>query len=404
MLLLRRHATAHLLSPSVSTSNDHPASAHEPATLTIRDDVDVTAIDAIAWDRLAGAQPLLSHAFLCALHESGCASPATGWRPHYLTAWRGDQLAGAMPLYAKAHSYGEYVFDWAWADAYRRHRRSYYPKLLCAVPFTPVTGERLMAADPAIRRALLDRALHAVGDGDFSSLHVLFTNDADTATCDAARMIARNGLQFHWANRDYAGFDDYLAAFNHDKRKKIRQERRKLAEAGVTFERHCGDDISADDWDHFYRCYENTYAQHHSTPYLSREFFARIAATMPRHLLMVIGRRDGKRVCAAFDIHSTATLWGRYWGALDYVPGMHFEACYYQAIEFCIERRIAAFEGGAQGFHKLARGLTPVITHSAHAIGDPDFAAAIAEFCERERVDVAHAEGELEHASPFRHP
>jgi hypothetical protein len=370
--------------------------------LTIRDDVDVVAIDAAAWNRLAGTQPLLSHAFLSALHESGCASPATGWRKHYLTAWREHVLVGAMPLYAKSHSYGEYVFDWAWADAYRRYRRNYYPKLVCAIPFTPVTGNRLLAPDAATRHALLERALRSVADDGYSSLHLLFTSDTDITACDSAGMIARTGMQFHWANRDYGNFDDYLAAFNHDKRKKIRQERRKLAETGMTFERRCGDDIGGEDWELFHRCYENTYAQHHSTPYLSREFFARIAATMPQHLLMVIGRRHGEPVCAAFDIHSRSTLWGRYWGALDHVPGMHFEACYYQAIEFCIERRIASFEGGAQGIHKLARGLTPVTTHSAHAIGDGDFAEAIAAFCARERADVAHTEDELERSSPFR--
>jgi len=370
--------------------------------LTIRDDADVTAIDAAQWNALAGTGPLLSHAFLCALHASGCVSAATGWQPRYLTAWRDHALVGAMPLYAKAHSYGEYVFDWAWADAYRRHRRRYYPKLLCAVPFTPVTGARLLSADAGVRGALLAQALAAAAEGGYSSLHVLFTDTDDTAMCSEAGMIARDGVQFHWSNRGYTDFDGYLAAFNHDKRKKIRQERRKLAEAGVAFERRTGSDIDEADWDFFYRCYLNTYAEHGSTPYLSREFFARIAATMPQHLLMVTGRRDGKRVCAAFGAYSPATLWGRYWGALDYVPGMHFEACYYQAIEFCIELVLATFEGGAQGIHKLARGLTPVITHSAHAIGDADFAAAIAEFCARERVDVAHTEDELERASPFR--
>lgn len=397
-------APASLNSPLASTGNRQAsASAHDTAALTIRDDIDVTAIDAAAWDRLAGNEPLLSHAFLSALHETGCASAATGWRPHYLTAWRGGALVAAMPLYAKSHSYGEYVFDWAWADAYRRYRRNYYPKLVCAVPFTPVTGDRMLAHDAPTRRALLDRALRAVAEGGYSSLHVLFTHGADTDACSTAGMIARTGLQFHWSNRDYGDFSDYLAAFNHDKRKKIRQERRRLAEAGVTFERRCGDDIREDDWDLFYQCYENTYAQHRSTPYLSRAFFTRIGATMPQHLLMVIGRRDGEPLCAAFDVFSPSTLWGRYWGALDYIPGLHFEACYYQAIEFCIERRIAAFEGGAQGIHKLARGLTPVVTHSAHAIGDQDFAEAIAEFCARERVDVSHTEDELERASPFRH-
>lgn len=384
------------VSPTSSNAPPHPDG------LLIRDDIDVTDVDADAWNRLSGAHPLLSHAFLAALHESGCASRDSGWRPRYLTAWHGDTLAGAMPLYAKSHSYGEYVFDWAWADAYRRHRRRYYPKLVSAVPFTPVTCDRLLGQDEATRQALLARALADVRRGDFSSLHVLFTTARDTATCDGAGMIARSGTQFHWSNREYTSFDDYLAAFNHDKRKKIRQERRKLAEQGVTFERRRGDNIRGADWALFYRCYQNTYAVHGSTPYLTADFFARIAATMPQHLLMVIGRLHGQPVCAAFDIFSSTTLWGRYWGALGYLPGMHFEACYYQAIEFCIEARIATFEGGAQGVHKLARGLTPVATHSAHAIGDPDFADAIAEFCAAERVDIAHSREELEHATPFR--
>ncbi|HEY7902640.1 MAG TPA: GNAT family N-acetyltransferase [Casimicrobiaceae bacterium] len=388
------------------TSPPQPLAAHAGASPTsavsIRDDVDVTAIDASAWDRLAGDAPLASHAFLAALHGTGAASAATGWRPHYLTAWRDGALAGAMPLYAKADSYGEYVFDWAWADAYRRHRRRYYPKLLCAIPFTPVSGPRLLTTDDRVRDALLARALAMMGDGGLSSLHVLFTTAADTAACARAGMIARSGVQFHWANRGYRDFADYLAALNHDKRKKIRQERRRLDDAGVAFERRCGTDIRETDWDFFYRCYVNTYAEHGSTPYLSRAFFARLAATMPDNLMMVIGRRDGRPLCTAFDVHSRTTLWGRYWGAVEYVPGMHFEACYYQAIEFAIERGLAAFEGGAQGVHKLARGLMPVVTHSAHAIADPAFAEAIAAYCAQERVDVAHTEGELERASPFR--
>ena len=370
--------------------------------LRVRDDVALDAIDAAAWDRLADGEPLASHAFLAALHASRAASPATGWQPHYLTAWRGDVLAGALPLYAKSHSYGEYVFDWAWADAYRRHGRRYYPKLVAAIPFTPVTGPRILATDDRVRDALVARALEILEVGGFSSLHVLFTAGADTAATARAGMIARTGVQFHWSNRGWRDFDDYLAALNHDKRKKIRQERRRVAASGIAFERRTGRDIGAADWDFFHRCYVNTYRAHGSTPYLPRAFFARIAEAMPDNLMMVIGRRGGVPLCAAFDVFSPRTLWGRYWGAVDYVPGVHFEACYYQAIEFAIERGLATFEGGAQGVHKLARGLTPVITHSAHAIADPAFAEAIAAYCAEERVDVAHTGEELERASPFR--
>ena len=380
-----------------------------PATaLTVRDDVAVEAIAAAQWDALANGRPLVSHAFLTALHQSGCASPATGWTPRYLTVWRGDVLAGALPLYVKAHSYGEYVFDWAWADAYRRHGRRYYPKLVAAVPFTPAPGPRLLAADREARVALLDAALgllrapRPAAVPAFSSLHVLFPGEDDAHSCEAAGMVIRHGLQFRWENGGYRDFADFLASFNHDKRKKVKQERRKVAAAGIAFTRKVGAEITSADWAFFHDCYLKTYRDHHSTPYLSLEFFERIGATMPGNVMLALGRRDGVRICAALDLFDRDTLWGRYWGTTEAVSGLHFEACYYQAIDFCIERGIARFEGGAQGVHKLARGLTPVATWSAHAIADPDFARAIVDFCARERVDVAHAADELCAASPFR--
>jgi uncharacterized protein len=372
------------------------------ASPLIRDDVPLTAIAPPDWDALSPGQPFLSHAFLSALHETGCATRESGWHPRYLTAWSGDELVGAMPLYAKTHSYGEYVFDWAWADAYRRYGRRYYPKLVCAVPFTPVPGPRMLAAEPSTRRALLAAALEKVSTGRYSSLHVLFTDEMQTADGEALTMIARHGVQFHWTNAGYRDFASFLAALTHDKRKKIRQERRKLAEAGVSFVRKTGREIADRDWELFFRCYQRTYRAHHSTPYLTRAFFDRVARSMPDHLLLVIGQRGGTPICAALDIHTSDVLWGRYWGALQFVPGLHFEACYYQAIDFCIERGIARFEGGAQGTHKLARGLLPVTTHSLHAIGDRAFGDAIAEYCARERIDVAHSIDELEESSPFK--
>jgi predicted N-acyltransferase len=367
----------------------------------IRDDVPLSAIAPAEWNRLANHAPLLSHEYFSALHDSGCASEDTGWQPRLLTAWDRSSLVGAMPLYAKTHSYGEYVFDWGWADAYRRYGRRYYPKLVAAVPFTPVPGPRLLAPVAATRRALLAAALARLRRG-YSSLHVLFVDDADIREGIACEMTTRDGVQFHWRNAGYRDFADFLSAFNHDKRKKIRQERRRLAEAGVSFERKVGAQISAADRAFFFECYERTYRAHHSTPYLTPEFFERIAGTLAANLLLVVGYRDGKRLCAAFDVFDDRTLWGRYWGTREYVPGLHFEACYYQAIEFCIERGIASFEGGAQGVHKLARGLLPVATHSLHAIADPTFASAIADYCARERNDVAHSIGELEAGSPFR--
>jgi predicted N-acyltransferase len=375
---------------------------------TVRDDVAIEAIDATAWNAIAGGTPLVSHAFLTALHVTRCAAPATGWTPRYLTAWRGSALAGALPLYAKMHSYGEYVFDWARADAYRRNGHRYYPKLVAAVPFTPAPGPRLLARDDATRFALIDAALAHLrplrrgAAPAFSSLHVLFPTEPEVRMLEAAGMLVRHGLQFRWENPGYRDFDDFLAAFNHDKRKKVKQERRKVATAGVEFTRKVGRAITHADWAYFYRCYENTYREHGSTPYLTLEFFERIGASLPDNVLMVLGHRDGRRACAALDLFDADALWGRYWGATEPVRGLHFEACYYQAIEFCIERRIGRFEGGAQGAHKLARGLTPIATWSAHAIADPEFARAIAGFCGRERIDVAHAVDELDAASPFK--
>ena len=383
----------------VPYSHSRPPIAVSPL---IRDDVPLSAIDPARWNRLANDAPLLSHEYFSALHDSGCASEETGWQPRFLTAWNQSALIGAMPLYAKTHSYGEYVFDWGWADAYRRYGRRYYPKLVAAVPFTPVPGARMLAPDATTRRALLARALDGLHHG-YSSLHVLFVDEAQTREAAGAGMLTRDGLQFHWRNEGYRDFADFLAAFNHDKRKKIRQERRRLAEAGVTFVRRVGADISAADRAFFFECYQRTYRAHHSTPYLSLDFFDRIGATLADHLLLVLGYRDGRKLCAALDVFDGKTLWGRYWGTREYVPGLHFEACYYQAIEFCIERGIESFEGGAQGVHKLARGLLPVATHSLHAIADRAFASAIADYCTRERVDVAHSIDELESGSPFRH-
>ncbi len=360
------------------------------------------AIPPPAWDALVGDRPLLSHAFLHALHETGCAAPETGWTPRYLTASRGETLVGVMPLYVKAHSYGEYVFDWSWADAYRRHGRRYYPKLLCAIPFTPATGPRLVAPEAGTRAELLAGALSLLDEDRLSSLHILFPQAEEAAACGAAGMLLRDSVQFHWTNPGYRDFADFLSTMNHTKRKRINQERRKLAAAGVTFRRLLGRDIDAKDWAFFFRCYTATYRRHHSTPYLSLAFFERIGATMPDNVLLLVGERDGRPVCSALDVFSRDTLWGRYWGTSEFIPGLHFEACYYQAIEFCIDHRIAQFEGGAQGVHKLARGLLPVTTRSAHAIADPDFARAIARFAADEQAEVAHAVEELEAASPFK--
>ena len=307
-----------------------------------------------------------------------------------------------MPLYLKSHSYGEYVFDWSWADAYRRHGRRYYPKLLGAIPFTPATGSRLIARDPVHRAALWQQAIVLARRLRASSVHVLFPEPGEAAELAGDDVLHRHGIQFRWENQGHLDFAAFLATFSHDKRKKIRQDRARVANAGVSFRWLDGHQASAADWRFFYSCYANTYREHGSTPYLSHEFFLRIRETMPSNLLLIIGSRDGVPLCAALNIHNSHTLWGRYWGTREFISGLHFETCYYQAIEFCIARGIARFEGGAQGGHKLARGFLPVRTHSLHWIADPDFSRAIADFLVRESGDIGQVLDELRESSPYK--
>ncbi|MGE0357878.1 MAG: GNAT family N-acetyltransferase [Burkholderiales bacterium] len=361
-------------------------------------------IPAESWDALHDGNPTLSHAFLDSLHRSGCASPATGWAPRYLTRWEQGSLAGAVPLYAKAHSYGEYVFDWAWAEAYERHGLAYYPKLLAAVPFTPVTGPRLMARSGAVREALARDLVELAKREGASSLHVLFPDEAEAPALRRAGLMERSGVQFHWRNAGYGSFDDFLGALSQEKRKKIRQERRKVAESGVVIRRATGHEASEADWDFFADCYRRTYRAHRSTPYLTREFFGLLARRMPGGVLLVIAEREGRRVAAALDLFSPCALYGRYWGAVEFVPGLHFEACYYQAIEFAIERGIGRVEGGAQGEHKHARGFLPEKTRSFHWLAHPAFARAVDDFLAREGAGVAGYVDELNERSPFRKP
>jgi predicted N-acyltransferase len=364
----------------------------------------LASIPASDWDTLAGNHPLLSHAFLHALHESGCASAETGWAPCYLTQWREGKLAGAMPLYLKSHSYGEYVFDWAWADAYQRHGLRYYPKLLNAIPFTPVTGPRLLATSAPDRRALLNAALEFARDTGASSLHCLFPPTDEVADFESRGLLLRASVQFHWSNQGFTDFEDFLARMNHEKRKKIRQERRKVRAAGIEFRWLRGKQACAQDWRFFVDCYNRTYRAHHSTPYLTMEFFQRLAQTMPDRLLLILGYRQGAPVAAAFNIIGTDSLYGRYWGTTEFHSGLHFEACYYQAIEFCIAEGIRSFEGGAQGEHKLARGLLPQRTVSAHWLAHPEFAQAVTRFLRKEATGIENYVDELTEHSPFKQP
>ena len=360
-------------------------------------------------ERDAQPTPFLRHEFLDALHVARCAVDDTGWSPHFvtLTDERTGRLAAAAPVYAKQHSYGEYVFDWAWADAYQRNDLPYYPKLLCAVPFTPVQGTRLLAADDDARRRLAATLLAFAEQSDVSSLHVLFPTGDEARLLESMGMMLREGVQFHWLNDGYRHFDDFLGTLEQKKRKNIRAERRKVHDAGVTFRRLTGDQITDADWRFFSRCYRQTYREHYSSPYLNLDFFRTIGTTMPENLLLVIAEADGKPIASALAVyrrgeHGGGTLYGRYWGAIEHVPCLHFETAYYQLLEFCIEAGLDTFEGGAQGEHKLARGFLPTVTHSAHWLAHPAFSDAVARFLERETEHIHAYVDELREHDPFR--
>jgi predicted N-acyltransferase len=355
----------------------------------------LAGVDAAEWNALAGPQPFVRHEFLSALIDTGCASARSGWEPRFLLARRAGALVGAMPLFAKSHSYGEYVFDWAWADAHERHGIEYYPKLLGAIPFTPVRGPRVLGPE---KRLLIEAALQLARE--VSSLHVLFSEEAELF--QEFGFLLRQTVQFHWRNEGYADFEAFLARLTHARRKNIRQERRRVREAGVSCRWIEGAAITAGDWEFFNRCYRRTYAEHRSSPYLSLDFFRRIGAALPENIVMVVAERGGRGIAASLFLRDATTLYGRYWGAIEHVPLLHFECCYYQAIEFAIARRLEVFEGGAQGEHKIFRGLMPVQAVSAHWLAHPRFARAVEDFLEREGAGIARYVNELSEHSPFK--
>ena len=375
----------------------------------------------------------MRHEYLAAMHLSGSAVPKTGWTPRFVTMWQGDTLAAACALYLKRHSYGEYVFDHAWANAYLQHGLAYYPKALVAVPFTPVPGPRLLARNAAERALLVKTLMGWCEQEKLSSLHLLFDTAADVAACEEAGLMLRHTVQFHWTNvaptrgtgvspPRFRDLDDFLMSLSQEKRKKIRQERRKVADAGISFRWSRGQDISNEDWDFFYRCYERTYFEHGNAPYLSRDFFQRMQDTMPENWLLFVAEytaADGERQpiatsLIALSAASTAATgpletqnlvaYGRYWGALARVDCLHFEACYYQPLAWCLANGFHSFEGGAQGEHKMARALLPVKTTSAHWLAHPAFADAVERFLEREVDGIASYMQALEQRSPFKSP
>ncbi|MFQ6021494.1 MAG: GNAT family N-acetyltransferase [Acidiferrobacterales bacterium] len=379
--------------------------------------MDLSVVDSIAqvpatdWDRLVNDRnPFLRHAFLCALEETGCANAQTGWLPQHLlvhsdASGRG-RLLGAVPMYLKTHSYGEYVFDWAWANAYQRARLRYYPKLVVAVPFTPATGPRLLVAandgQQDIKVRLIQGALARAQDVHVSSLHWLFTPSQDVVLLERLGHMRRTGCQFHWHNRDYQTFDEFLRGFSSAKRKKVKQERRYVREAGVTIDFLVGDAVTPKHWDIFYQFYLSTIQNYGAIRYLSREFFCQLGAAMAKDVVLVLARQDDSYIAGALNLRGVDTLYGRYWGNHKYIKGLHFEVCYYSAMEYCIEHGIKRFEAGAQGEHKIARGFVPTTTYSAHWLSHPQFGRAVADFLAHERDGIKYYIDELNEHSPFK--
>jgi predicted N-acyltransferase len=385
-------------------------------TLTASFSQQIADIGQQGWDACAGtANPFVCFDFLHALERSGSAAAETGWQPYHIAVTGGDDDAtgplAVMPLYVKNHSYGEYVFDHAWANAYERAGGAYYPKLQSSVPFSPVTGPRLLVRD---REGITDDGTALLKSGLFgagadltdrlglSSLHITFMTPEDASAAEAGGYLIRHDQQFHWRNRNFTSFDDFLASLSSRKRKQIRKERRTVADSGVTIRALTGSDISEAHWDHFFACYQDTGARKWGAPYLNRAFFSLIGESMAGRILLIQCELDGRPIASALNFIGTDTLYGRYWGCLEDVPCLHFEACYYRAIDFAIAHGLAFVEAGAQGPHKVARGYEPVKTYSAHYLRDPSFRDAVARFLDVERRDI---EAEIDYFgdhTPFR--
>jgi predicted N-acyltransferase len=361
-----------------------------------------------AWNACANPQgvsdphPFTRYEFFAACEESGSAAPRTGWRPCHLVIARDGAIDGLMPLYLKNHSQGEYVFDQAWADAFGRAGGSYYPKLQASVPFTPVTGRRLLAASEETRTALLATATAAVAELEASSLHIAFLTEAEWKAAGALGYLQRTDQQFHWENRGYASFDQFLGELSSSKRKNLRKERAAVFAAGVEFDWLTGGGITETHWDVFFEFYMDTGGRKWGHPYLTREFFSRVGQSMSEQIVLILARRNGAYIAGALNFVGEGVLFGRNWGCTEFIPFLHFETCYYQAIEFAIQRGLKKVEAGAQGEHKLLRGYLPVQTYSAHYIAHPGLRRAIADYLSREREAVAENIEALEEHGPFR--
>jgi predicted N-acyltransferase len=366
----------------------------------------LSEVAAAAFNTLSdGAYPFLRHEFLLALETRACLGERVGWIPQHLLV-EGDDgtLLAALPMYLKDNSFGEFVFDGSWADAYRRAGLAYYPKLVVAAPFTPATGPRLLlhpqARGPAMAATVLDVAIEAAEQWGVSSLHWLFANDAVLA--ESPRLMSRMGCQFHWQNQGYSCFDDFLSRLTSKRRKEILRERRQVREAGITVEQIAGTQVTAADWRAFFALYRDTFDRHGNYPALTLSFFQALASQMGDQVRLVVGRRQGRVIAAAYFLVGTHALYGRYWGCQEDIPGLHFELCYYQGIDYCIASNIARFEPGAQGEHKVSRGFLPTPTWSYHWIAEPGFQAPIARFLTHERHAVEHYIDSQMARSPYR--
>jgi predicted N-acyltransferase len=372
--------------------------------LTVHDAIADIAPD--AWNTLAGdTYPFLRHEFLLAAEQTGCVSEDAGWAPRHLTLERNGQLVAAMPLYQKEHSWGEFVFDWAWARAYEQAGLRYYPKLVSAVPFTPAPSRRLLLADPgdtSAARALIEGAIELAERTACSSLHVLFPTHDELPVLRDAGLRVRKDCQFHWHNRDYADFDQFLQTFTASKRKKARRDRRRVSEAGIRFRRLKGAEIDTGTWEQVYRFISITFMRRGSLPYYNLDFFLRIGETLPDNILIILAERDDEPIAAAVFFESPTALYGRYWGSDGHHNALHFETCYYQGIDYCIDKGLLLFEPGTQGEHKISRGFAPQSTWSAHWLAHPQFLSAIENYLKEAARYVDRYIETVDARSPYR--
>ena len=368
----------------------------------------INDVTAAQWNQLiVDDNPFIQHAFLNTLEEFHCVGQTYGWIPQHIAIFNdNDELIGAAPMYLKDNSYGELVFDWSWADAYHRSGLRYYPKLVTAIPYTPATGPRLLVAanedQLAVRQLLIETAISLAEQHQLSSMHWLFTNTTDTQVLKDSGLALRLGCQFHWQNPGYESFDAFLQTLSSSKRKMIKRERRRVQEQDIALEVLHGDEMSESQWHIFHRFYESTFERKSGMPTLSLPFFMALAECMPRNMVIVLARHDDQYVAGAFNMRSSSTLYGRHWGCSEEYHSLHFEACYYQGLDYCIENQIQSFEPGAQGEHKISRGFLPTRTWSAHWIAHPEFKTIIGNYCKQEQQGMEHYIAELIQHSPYK--